>query len=706
MAKTNSPQTSGVISQMLKLAVVYCETGKGPEAEKICRQVLKTEPDNPDAFHVLGVLAAKEERYDEAIGFFREAIRLKKDFPPFHYHLALAFQKRGETSAAEEEYRRVIALEPENISAHSSLGALYMSQKQWDKAVAALERVIEIKPDCAEAYSDLGVVLKKLNRREEAKVLYMKAVIFKPDYAMARFNLANTLLDEGQYADAMAQYARAILLKPDFFDAYINLGETYKRQGQPEKAAEYYAQALAIRPHNDNALSSLVHARQHICDWDGLAAQEEELLDMARQGAVNIPPFSFLGLPSSSAERLACTQSYLRGREEAHPARVFSHRPPRAQGKIRLGYLSADFYPHATTFLMAELFERHDRSRFEVAAYSYGREDKGAMRDRLLKGFDRFIDMRLMTDDQAAQKIYDDGVDILIDIKGYTTGGRVGIPARRPAPVQVNYLGYPGTMGGDFIDYIVGDPFVLPFGQQAFFSEKIVQLPDCYQPNDTTRTIAPTPARADCGLPEEGFVFCCFNNTYKITPLFFDIWARLLKAVPGSVLWLLEANLGVKENLRREAQNRGIDPARLVFAPRKQLPEHLARHRCADLFLDTLPVNAHTTTSDALWAGLPVLTCAGKTFAGRVAGSLLTSIGLPELITTDIKEYEALALQLVQDPLRLAALREKLEKNRLTTPLFDIKRLVGNLENAYETMWNIWQKGAPPRAFKVGETET
>ncbi|MBU6476031.1 MAG: tetratricopeptide repeat protein, partial [Alphaproteobacteria bacterium] len=577
--------SSDTVTQMLKMAAGYCEAGKAAEAEAVCRQILSISPKYPGAFHVLGILAAQAERYDDAVGFFRKALREKEDIAVFHYHLALALQKQGKFPAAEKEYARTLALQPDYVDVYSNLGTMYIGQKRWEDARVRLERLLEIRPNDAEACSDLGVVLKKLDRRDAATVSFMKAIILKPDYANGHFNLANSLLEDRMYDDAVTQYEKAVALKPDFFAAYLNLGEAYKRQGRPDMCARYYAKALELDPESDGALGSLVHARQHICDWNGIGAQEQTVLALVRKGAKNIPPFGLMAMPSTAADQLVNARNFLQAQEEAVPSRVYSHHPPRARGKLRVGYLSADFFPHATTFLIAELFERHDRSRFEITGYSYGRDDMGYMRDRLLNGMDRFVDMRLMSDDHAAQKIHDDGIDILIDLKGYTTGGRPGIPARRPAPVQVNYLGFPATMGADFIDYIIGDPFITPMDQQAFYSEKIVQMPDCYQPNDTTRRIVdPPPSRAECGLPEDAFVFCCFNNTYKITPRFFDIWMRLLKAVPGSVLWLFEANQGVKGNLLREASARGVDPARLVFAPGLQLEWHLARHKHADLF--------------------------------------------------------------------------------------------------------------------------
>jgi predicted O-linked N-acetylglucosamine transferase (SPINDLY family) len=351
---------------------------------------------------------------------------------------------------------------------------------------------------------------------------------------------------------------------------------------------------------------------------------------------------------------------------------------------------------------MAELFERHDRSRFELTAVSFGPDDGSEMRSRLVAAFDRFTDVRTNSDEEVAQRLHGLRIDIAVDLKGYTKDARPGILAFRPAPIQASYLGFPGTMGTDFIDYIIADAIVLPFADQPCFSEKIVHLPGCYQVNDRKRRIAAaTPTRAELGLPATGLVFCGFHNSWKITPPLFDIWMRLIGAVDGSVLWLLRDNGRAAENLCRQAAARNVDPARLVFADRMGIGEHLARHRAADLFLDTLPVNAHTTASDALWAGLPVLTCRGTCFAGRVAASLLHAAGLPELVTGSLEEYEALAVDLATDPARLAAMRAQLERNRSACPLFDADRSRRHIEAAYTTMWETWQRGDSPRSFAV-----
>jgi predicted O-linked N-acetylglucosamine transferase (SPINDLY family) len=351
---------------------------------------------------------------------------------------------------------------------------------------------------------------------------------------------------------------------------------------------------------------------------------------------------------------------------------------------------------------MAELFERHDRNKFEILGISSGPDRRSEMRSRLIAAFDRFVDVRRLSDADVARLLREAEADIAVDLKGFTQNCRPSILAHRPAPIQVNYLGYPGTMGAEYIDYIVADEFVIPRDHQIHYSEKVVYLPDCYQVNDRKRKIAERPpARAEVGLPEHGFVFCCFNNNFKMTPRIFDIWMRLLQRVDQSVLWLLQGSTAAESNLRREAQVRGINPSRLIFAPRMKLQQHLARHRLADLFLDTLPYNAHTTASDALWTGLPVVTCAGTTFAGRVAGSLLQAVGLPELVTNALEDYEALALRLATQQGLLQEIKGKLAKNRLTTPLFDTGRFCGHIEAAYTAMWDIHQRGEPPKAFMV-----
>jgi protein O-GlcNAc transferase len=444
----------------------------------------------------------------------------------------------------------------------------------------------------------------------------------------------------------------------------------------------------------------LVYNRYRGCDWDDLYAGEAKLLDLVRSGSGSVAPFPLIATRASAADQLLCARKWAR-RFVVRANEMFLHQPRPESKRLRIGYLSADFHQHATVSLIAELLERHDRSRYDIRAYSYGPDDGSAARRRIAGAFEHFTDIRSLSHRDAAARIFADEIDVLIDLKGYTRHSRPAIMAFRPAPIQVSYLGYPATTGAEWIDYAIVDRFVVPPDQQAFFSEKLAYLPCCYQPNDTRREVAAVPSRAQCGLPNERFVFCSFNNSFKLTPAFFEIWMRLLAAVPGSVLWLLEANALAKRNLCATAQSLGIDPNRLVFAPIVSPAEHLARQTLADLFLDTLPCNAHTTASDALWAGLPVLTCVGETFAGRVAGSVLTAAGLRELITFSLGDYERVALELASNAELRRGLRERLQRERATNPLFDMRQRARDIEALYTQMWEMWRAGQPPASIAL-----
>jgi predicted O-linked N-acetylglucosamine transferase (SPINDLY family) len=452
---------------------------------------------------------------------------------------------------------------------------------------------------------------------------------------------------------------------------------------------------------NSRAFGGAANCAAKLCAWDRWTRFAVELPAHIADGKAVVSPFMLLGYSDDPALQRQCARNYSDHRVPSSPTPLWTG-GARRHDKIRVAYLSADFRRHPMTSVITGLFEAHDRAAFEISGISFGIDDGSPMRRRLIAAFDRFDDVRGMVDEEIAKLLYEHEIDIAIDRNGHTRDSRPGILARRPAPVQVNYLGYPGTMGARFIDYIIADKVVVPFEHQQFFTEKIVHLPDCYQVNDDKRKIADTtPTRREAGLPERGFVFCCFNNNWKITPAMFDIWMRLLHRVEGSVLWLLRDNDGAERNLRQEAALRGVDPARLVFAGRLPAEAHLARHRLADLFLDTLPYNAHTTASDALWVGLPVVTCMGETFAARVAASLLRAIGMPELIAADLADYETLALRLAQDSALLAGTKAKLQWQRDTHPLFDTGRFARHIEAAYRTMEEIRQRGEAPRSFVV-----
>jgi protein O-GlcNAc transferase len=416
-------------------------------------------------------------------------------------------------------------------------------------------------------------------------------------------------------------------------------------------------------------------------------------------------PFVFLGFSNDAALQLACARQYISREVPYRPSPLWTGQTWQNE-KIKVAYVASGFHNHPTAYLTAELLEIHDRSRFEILGVSLGPDDGSEIRARLIRAFDQFHDVRPNSDQEVARLLNELRVDIAVDRSGYTTGARPGIFAARPAPIQVNYIGFPGTLGAKFYDYVLADATVLPFDRRPFYTENIVHLPISYLVNDSKRPrAARTPTRGEAGLPEQGFVFCCFNNSYKITPPVFDIWMRLLRQVEGSVLWLYYDRGAAEPNLRREAAARGIDPARLIFARRIDFADHLARHRLADLFLDTLIYNAHTTAADALWMGVPVVTCPGESFAGRVAASLLQAIGMGELVTASLDEYERLALRIAQEPALLKELAERRQRNRTSHPLFDTDRYRRNLESAYQRMWQTWQEGGAPESFAVREEE-
>ncbi len=705
--QAQTPITSEQINQQLNLGVKYLQSGKPSESEACFRQVLEWQPDHPDVWHLLGVIAIGRQEYSTAVEQIQRAIALNAKSPLFCNNLGIAWQKQGKLNEAVECYRRALQLNPNYPGARNNLGSVLRKQGKLDEAVACYRHALQLNPNHPEAHFNLynlGNALQEQGNLDEAIECYRRALQINPNYAEAHYNLGNVLQEQRKLDEAIECYRRALQINPNYAEAHYNLGNAFQEQRKLDEAIECYRRALQINPNYQIALQQYVWARRLSCDWDGLETFEQRLISavQSEQLATSpLPPFTLLAVTDAPDVQLTAARNYCANRT-GHSRSPLWQGERYSHDKIRLAYLSADYYQHPTAYLMSELFERHDRSRFELFAISFGGEDTSPMRQRLVRAFDRFIDVRQLSHLDAAQQLRNLEIDIAVDLKGYTQDCRPQILAHRPAPIQVNYLGYPSTMGADFIDYILVDPFIVPSNQQPYFSEKLVHLPECYQVNDSKRVIAEhTPSRQEYGLPAQGFVFCSFNSSYKITPTFFDIWMRLLKAVPGSVLWLLDNNQEMKENLRHQAYNRGINPDRLVFAPKQKLPEHLARHQLADLFLDNLPCNAHTTASDALWAGLPVLTCAGRSFAARVAGSLLQAIGLPELVTDNLEDYEALALKLATQPDVLHHIKEKLRQNRLITPLFDTDRFRRHIEAAYLEMWSLWQGGEEPRAFAV-----
>ena len=604
--------------------------------------------------------------------------------------------RSGDLTNAAGICARILQTAPDQPQALHLMGIAAFQKGYPAEAVELLRRAVGCDPHLAVAWNDLGNVLAHQGMLAEAAACYRRAIADAPDFAGAHNNLGNVLEMTGSLEEAVVRYRTAVDQQPGYAEAFRNLGSALRRLGRPDEAVAALRAALAINPGFAAATAQLAYQLKELCDWTQLDDLTAKLIELVEAGSGAVNPFVFLSLDTTPAQQLLCARRWAAAQLGAAGRRVAASK---GDDRITIGYLSADFQEHATAHLIAELFRLHDRGRFRVIGYSYGRDDGSAARRQLRESFDRFEDLLDCSHAESAARIKAGGVDILVDLKGYTTDARPEILVLRPAPVQVSYLGYPGTMGSDAWDYVLVDAVVAPADEQPYFTERLVHLPDCYQVNDRRRPIAThLPARGECGLPDAGFVFCCFSSAYKITAPMFDIWMRLLAGVPGSVLWLLEANGTAMANLRREAESRlAGGAARLVFAPSLPNPEHLARLAVADLFLDTLPYNAHTLASDALWGGCPVITCAGGTFAGRVAASLLRAVGLPDLVTQTLAEYEALALELALDPDRLRAIRGRLAGNRLTTALFDSRRFTRNLESAYETMWRMHLAGLPPR---------
>lgn len=683
------------------LGIIKFQARDIAEALRLLAAAVAAQPNSAAALTNLGLVLQASNRHEDALAHYERALSLQAGVPEILFNRGNVLHALNRPREALESYDRALALRPHYADALTNRGNVLLALNRPEEALQSHDRALALRPDYPEALNNRGAALAQLNRPEQAAESYNRALALRPNDAGARSNLGNALKRLGRMAEALASYDRAIELDANFSDAWFNRADLLKELGRHREAIESYRRALALNPDQPYALSDAADARLAICDWTRWAEWSGELLRQAGAGRALVRPFTFLSFGAEPAAQLLCAQRYLADQIPVLPPPM-SNGIRRGGGKLRIAYVSADFRAHATSYLLARLIEIHDRKDFHVIGVSLGRSDTSAMRMRLIRAFDEFHDVDFMSDREAAALIHERRTDIAIDLKGYTKNARIGIFSHRPAPIQASFLGYPGTTGAGFIDYIVADRIVLPLDRQPFVSESIVHLPDSYQVNDSGRIVAAAnPTRAEAGLPPEGFVFCCFNNSYKITPPIFDIWARLLAAVDGSVLWLLHDNADAADNLRREAAARHVDPRRLVFARRLPVEEHLARHRLADLALDTLPVNAHTTAADALWAGLPIVTCIGDSFAGRVCASLLHAVNVSELISGSLGDYEALALKLATDPQALARLRRKLAQNRPSCPLFDTDRFRRHIEAAYRTMWDIRQRGERPRSFSI-----
>jgi predicted O-linked N-acetylglucosamine transferase (SPINDLY family) len=674
--------------------------GDAAGAMEAFRAALALEPVHSRAAAALSDTMQKLGAHRDAVIFLTGFLDTQRASLETLISLGSGFLGLRDYSRALGLFERLAAASPRSVKALIGKGIALNGENRHEEAIAALEAALALDARDAEALIGKGVALKALRRLPEAIETYRRAIEVAPHNPNAHLNLGNALALLNRHEEALVCYERVLSLDPNSAEALNYEGNSLNALNRQSEAVARFEKAVALDPGVTEALSSLVYTKQRRWNWVGLPEQRQFLLDRVRAQQYVANPFALLGICDDPELHQIAARAYTR---ETLPSPPAVQPPPAEQRqRLRIGYFSADFRNHAVMQLLVGALECHDRDAFEIHAFSYGPETEDTMRARIRATMDHFHECARMSDGAITAMARQAGIDIAVDLNGYTQDARLAPFAQRLAPVQVSYLGYPGTVGADFLDYIVADATILPLDQQRFYDEKIVHLPDSYQANDDRRVIAPeTPSRVEAGLPADGFVYCCFNNAYKITPEVFASWMRILNAVPDSVLWLLANDAEAMDHLRIVAAGQGIDPARLVFAPYLPSAKHLARHRLADLFLDTLPYNAHTTASDALWAGLPVLTQMGQAFAGRVAASLLNAVGLPEMITRDAAAYEALAIAIGRDPARAAALKAKLAAALPTAPLFNTPRFTRHLEGAYRMMWQRHAAGLPPEGFAV-----
>jgi predicted O-linked N-acetylglucosamine transferase (SPINDLY family) len=718
------------IAYLLNLSIQQIQSERLEDAERSLNQIIKLQPKNADALCFLSVIAAYRSKWEGALCLINQSIQISPNNTIAHSNKGNILKELGRLEDALKSYSKSIQLDPNHFEAHNNLGNLYLDLELDEQAIESYERAIALQPLYAEAYSNKGNALHKIGRYFDALSMYEKAISLRPNYADAWLNrgftlsklkriedalqscntaisinssnskaLANkgTILSENsQYSDAIKFFERALILDKDYIEAYADLGCTLIELKRYDEALPLLQKAYEKKKYLNYLLGDIVYLKLQIGRWDSLDEDIQTIQSALSKKQKIIQPFKFLSVSNSSLEVLEAAKIWVADRFVSKTSLPKIELNPHK--KIRVGYFSADYRNHPVSFLTAELFEIQDRERFEIFAFSLKSAEPGdKIRSRLSKAFDHFIDVESKPALEVAQLARKLQIDIAVDLGGHTQFAPTEIMSYRPAPIQVNFLGYPGTMGANYIDYIIADKILIPAESREFYSEKVVYLPDSYMVDDSLRLPSNRIfTRQECGLPEEGFIFCCFNNSYKFTKKILKSWANIMNATPNSVIWISENNESFRNNLIIEFTKLGIDCNRIIFAKRVDLmADHLARYSLADLFLDTNPYNAHTTAVDALKTGIPVLTFEGSTFAGRVAASLLSAIGLPELIVSSLEEYEALAIDLADNPQKIKYLKNKLLENKNKEPLFDTKRYVKNIEAAYIQMYRRYIEGAP-----------
>lgn len=729
------------------LARTLAEMGRIDEAELAYRDAIAAAPKNGDLRVALALLLKAHGRTDAALAVYRECIESDPGFSSGHYNFANLLREVGRLEEAEAHYRKALEIDPQARNALFNLAVTLRARGRTAEAADTYRRLLKLLPSDKAAWNNLATCLRAMFDLEGAEAALREAIRLDPGYADAFYNLGNVLVQAERLAEAGYAYRECLKRNSKYHQAYFEAGNLLMRMGKAPEAEKSFRRAVALMPRsipyreefagclraqnkfsearevaqdilrddpeNAEALALLCDINEVVCDWRDRETQFAALeRAVRRQIAAGqrtaLTSFRALARPMSEAEQGAVARTWANDTEQkmapfrAKLGFTFDRVPHR---RLRIGYISQDFRNQAMGHLTRSMYGFHDRSRYEIFAYSTRTNDGSRYRRDIEASCEHFTDVASWPVTQIARRIHADEIDILVDMMGFTEGNRMGVMALRPAPIQVGYLRFPGTSGASFIDYMLTDPVVTPPSSFPHYTEKLVRLPHCYQVNDHEQRSPDTPvSRAEEGLPERGFVYCCFNNSYKIEPTMFDVWMRVLKEVPDSVLWLLRIHGEMEGNLKREAAARGVDPDRLIFSGKAEKLRHLARHRLADLFLDTRYYTAHTTASDALVAGVPIITCPGDTFASRVTASMLKAIGLEELIFPSLESYAAAAIELGRDRAKVEALKQKVVANRPVWPLFDTARWVRNVERAYDLIWENYQAGNPPRQIDIVES--
>ena len=682
-------------------AVSLFQNGQLEKANKICLEILNDDPKNFETLHLLGIISFQKEKTNLSIELIQKSIKINPQQAEANNNLGIAYKKLKKFDEAMKSFNNAININPYFAEAYNNLGIVLKELNKYDFAIDNWKKAININSNYTHAYNNIGNAFLELKKTKPAIEYYNKAILIDSKFYEAHFNRGNALQNLRLFKDAIKSYDKAINIKSDYAEAYYNRGNSLRELKLLKNALEDYKKAFKINPNLNNLFGSLVFTKHCLCDWEFYEEDSTFLKNEILKNKNISKTFTILSIHDSpSLQKNSAEINILEKFKNNKNFTPISKKKPNK--KIRLGYYSADFRNHAMSYLLANMFEIHDKSKFELFAFSLDSKKNDEMKERISLAFDQFINVDEKTDKEIVELSRKLNIDIAIDLMGFTKSNRFGIFLERCAPIQINYLGYPGTLGTDCIDYIIADKILIPKENQKNYSEKIIYLPNTYQVNDSTRRISEkTFTREDFGLPKNAFVFCCFNKQYKFTPNIFDSWMRLLKKIEGSVLWLLEDNIQTSENLMKEAEIRGVNSNRLIFAKNLPMQEHLARHKLSNLFIDTFPYGAHTTCSDALRSGLPVLTRKGNSFASRVASSLLNAINLEELITHSEKEYENLAIELALNSDKLSKIKEKLATNINTKPLFNTKLFTKNIESAYKIVYEKYLNNLPTENIEI-----